>query len=177
MWLGRPNQGRVVRGLVVGAAAALVVGLMPLATEGQSAFGQFCKKVEPRVGMEPTVRECGMRFTAADRYVGIIIRLGRLGEDTHVGVELLDPDRASVWTAQRTISVPAGYFYPDWWMWRVLPVTADEAALAAENVILTAAMIQVEGKPVRERVGDWTLRIRLQRGAPVDFRFALQAAP
>jgi hypothetical protein len=151
---------RIARILVTGATAVLVATLAPSIAEGQTAYGQF-----------------GNKFTTADRYVGIIVRLGQFDEDLDLAVELLDPDQTSVWTYARTFQVPPGRYYPDFWMYRVLPVTADESALASENLNFPSAMIRVDGKPVKERIGDWTLRIRVRRNPPVAFKFTLQAAP
>jgi hypothetical protein len=168
---------RIARILVTGATAVLVATLAPSIAEGQTAYGQFCKKIEPKSDYRLAMYDCGNKFTTADRYVGIIVRLGQFDEDLDLAVELLDPDQTSVWTYARTFQVPPGRYYPDFWMYRVLPVTADESALASENLNFPSAMIRVDGKPVKERIGDWTLRIRVRRNPPVAFKFTLQAAP
>jgi hypothetical protein len=120
-------------------------------------------------------RDCGTKFTTNDAYVAVLIRLTRIDNDTPLSVELLDPDQAAVWTSRRTITVEAGYYFPDWWMWTVLGVAADAAAVASESVALASVMIRVEGKPVKERLGEWTLRVRVRNGPSQSFKFTLQA--
>lgn len=172
------NGRRRLQGLMIGMVVVLMatLGISQIA-EGQSPRTEFCKKIEPKGGGILDTRECGTKFVSTDAYVAIVIYLGRVNDSIDVAFELLDPDQTTVWTVSDTIRLEAGYYYPNWRTWRLLAVAADAAVLAAENIALPAGMIKVEGKPVKERLGEWTVRIRLRRAPPLFYKFTLQAAP
>jgi hypothetical protein len=91
-----------------------------------------------------------------------------------VALELHDPEQALVWRAGEAIQVRAGYYYPVYTLWTVLPVAADEAALAAEHPRLASQRIRIEGRPARERLGEWTLGLRMNNGPPLTRKFTLR---
>lgn len=173
------HRERIPRCLAVAVITIVAITmLVPPTTEAQGSLAvEFCKKVNPTGGGDLFTRECGNKFVASDAYIGLVVRLRQVNDDVRVALELLDPDQASVWTYQTEVRVQPGYYFPEWWVYGILAVTADAAALASENLRLTAGMIKIEGKPVRERTGDWTLRVRLRNSPPLPFKFTLQAAP
>jgi hypothetical protein len=157
--------------VVIGAMAAGI----PAPAAGQSSYGmEFCKRIEPRAGVGLITRQCGTTFTAADSYIGIVVHLYEVTESVSVAVELQDPGQAVVWRRSEAIQVRPGYYYPTYWVWTVLPIAADETALATESPRLAAERIRLEGTPARERLGDWTLNLRLNNGRPATKRFTLR---
>jgi hypothetical protein len=163
------------------------------AVQGQGSYNvEFCRKlilspsmVGSGVGSDPlprskvVTRQCDRKFTTNDGYIGVVLRLMDVRSDADVPVvrELLDPDQTSVWASQSSVPFPfSGGRWLEYSLWGVLPVTADEAALSAED-FSAAGIIRLQGKPVRERTGEWTLRVRLKGGPPQSFKFTLQAAP
>ncbi|MDR7419108.1 MAG: hypothetical protein QN178_09370 [Armatimonadota bacterium] len=174
-----------VRVAPAGSVAISLVVIVAVISFGVSqALGQgshdieICKKVESRghvYGSELVARQCVNRLTTADAYVAIIFHLKNFTDSMTVGVEVLDPDQAAVWSATYPIRVEAGRGYSSYWIWRVLPIAADEAALAAENPQLAAARLRIEGRPVKERLGEWTVRMRINNGWPLTRKFTLAA--
>jgi hypothetical protein len=167
----------VAVGVVAVMAVSASVGTAPASGQGSHDI-ELCKKLESRghvYGSELVTSQCVSRFTTADPYVAIIVHLRNFTDSMDVGVELLDPAQTSVWSATYPIRVQAGYGYSDYWIWRVLPIAADEAALAAENPQLAAARLRIEGRPAKERLGEWTVRMRINNGWPLTRKFTLAA--
>lgn len=69
------------------------------------------------------------------------------------------------------------YYFSNIWIYGTLPVAADLSAIANENVRLVPQVVRVEGKPARERLGEWTMNVWTGGGPPRVLKFTLQAAP
>jgi hypothetical protein len=139
-----------------------------------------CKKVEP--GTQGgffflRYNQCGTQFTAKDSYVGLVAHFRNVSDYTRVTVEVLDPGQAAVWKRDTTYETTSGSWYPNIWVWVILPVAADVATIAAENVRLTASVINLTDKPVAERLGEWTVRARGDRVGTRTVKFTLQPGP
>jgi hypothetical protein len=175
------NLGRVLA--VVAAVSLLGLGQTTGHAQATTVELSACKKIIPQRGFSPgftdslTTRECGNRFTAADPYVAILITLRLIRESLDIGFQLLDPSEAPLWAGRAQVTVEAGYYYENYWLYAVLPVAADLRALAAENAQLAAAALRFPGRPARERLGEWTLRVSINRGRPHVLKFTLVAAP
>ena len=165
--------------LVVGVLTVAI--LTPRSVEAQISLNvSACKKFEPGVQegyFSLRYNLCGIQFTIKDAYVGLVAHFRNVQEYTRVTVELLDPDQASVWKIDRTYEVTGGMYYPNIWVWGILPVGADVAAIATENVRLTGNIIKMTDKPAAERPGEWTLRVRADRAGARTMKFMLQAVP
>lgn len=176
-------RGRVPRGIVAGVIAILAAAVLPpeAGTAQTTIELRTCKKLEFRLhggGSELVSSQCGNQFTTRDAYAGLVIQLRNIRDQVRLDVELQDPDQASVWSRQTQINPPAlatDSFYEVFWMYAILPIAADPTALAREDVRLAFSVIRIQGgKPVSERLGEWTLRVRQDRGAPITLKFTLQ---
>ncbi|MDQ7829567.1 MAG: hypothetical protein QN122_02915 [Armatimonadota bacterium] len=96
---------------------------------------------------------------------------------TTVDAQLLDPEGTAVWTRRTRFDPEPGYYYTNAWVWAILPISTDRSTLAGENVRLALLVIEVQGKPVRERVGEWTLRASVGGLPARSLKFTLSAAP
>ncbi len=105
--------------------------------------------------------------------MGLVAHLQNVNDPTRVTLEVSDPSGTSVWTRQLNYAPTAGYYYPNIWIWVVLPVAADTQALASENVRLTANTIRLTDKPAAERSGEWTLRVQADRAGTRTMKFTL----
>lgn len=179
-------RDRLPKGIAVGVIAFLAVAVLPpeAGTAQTTSEVRTCKKLEFRPhggGSELVSSQCGNQFTTRDAYIGLVIQLRNVRDQVRLDVELQDPDQASVWTRQAQINPPApatDSFYELLWMFAVLPIAADPTALAREDVRLAFSVIRIQGgKPVSERLGEWTLRVRQDRGAPITLKFTLQQPP
>lgn len=94
-------------------------------------------------------------------------------------VELLDPEQNVVWTRTGTLAPPEGQdiIYSDVWLWGLLPLSADSGRLVVENPRFALGVIRTSGRPLRDRIGEWTLRAVLNNGPASVLKFTLQAAP
>lgn len=171
------------RWTVAAAVSSLVLGMAMLVSSppvtAQGTFTiSFCKRLQPQraIYFELTYRQCSAQFTTGDAYVGIVVHLQNVETRTRVDIELLDPNQTSVWKTGELIDVTPGRYYPNLWIWAVLPISADPVALGSENPLLAARRIRVEGSPVMERVGEWVLNVRLDGGRPTSRKFTLQPA-
>ncbi|MDR7549678.1 MAG: hypothetical protein QN131_07060 [Armatimonadota bacterium] len=163
------------------AVAGGLVVLLQLAADAQARMSlSACTKAFSRgavYGSELATRECGNRFTTQDPYVALVIHLENVLEgQTVVAIQLFDPEQTSVWAWRPTITVEPGY-RATYWIWGVLAVAADREALAREDRRLVDQLIEVRGKPVRERLGEWIFQVGLGRGTPQTLKFRLEAAP
>jgi hypothetical protein len=168
-----------VGSLTLGVALLAIAGPLPVAESQSSTWLVACKKLDVRSGgfvVDMVYSQCGAQFTTSDPYVGLVVHLERVQDRTEIIAELLDPDQAVVWTRRAVYAPEPGYLYPNIWLPAVLPVAADTAAVAAENVRLTPYVIKLEGKSARERVGEWTLRAQVNRTTHTR-KFTLRAAP
>ncbi|MDR7521748.1 MAG: hypothetical protein QN168_04710 [Armatimonadota bacterium] len=128
-------------------------------------------------GSEWVPRDCGNRFTNQDPYIALHIQIEHVPEGrTEVPIQLLDPEQTSVWAVRPTLTVDPGRIIT-YTIAAILAVAADAEALAREDRRLVLLMIPVRGKPVRERLGEWTFQVGLGRGAPQTLKFRLEAAP
>ena len=161
---------------VLGVVVVLTI-LAPPPAYGQMSLNLWaCKKLEPRSQdffFDLRYTQCGNQFTAKDPYVGLVAHLQNVNDHTRVTIEVSDPSGTPVWSRQLTYSPTAGYYYPNIRIWVVLPLAADTQALAAENVRLTASMIQLTDKPAAERLGEWTLRVQADRAGTRTMKFTL----
>lgn len=164
------------------AAAALGVAVVLTVLAPPPVYGQLtlnlwaCKKLEPSSQdffFALRFSQCGNRFTAKDPYVGLVTHFQNIDNPTRVTIEVSDPAGTSVWTRQLNYAPTAGYYYPNIWIWVVLPVAADTQALASENVRLTANTIQLTDKPAVDRLGEWTLRVQADRAGNRTMKFTL----
>jgi len=171
----------LARLLVPVAVAAALIVLLQLAADAQARLSlSACKKAISRdtvYGSEWVPRDCGNRFTTQDPYIALVILVEEVREgQTVVAVQLLDPEQTSILASRPTLTVDPGRIISYSFL-LVLPVAADTEALARENRRLVNAMIPVRGKPVRERLGEWTLSVGLNRGTPQTLKFRLEAVP
>jgi hypothetical protein len=172
--------GRVA--LVAGAVLALT--LTPTSSTAQFAVVlNACKKLilltrdrGPTVGDPIAIRECGTRFSAQDAYVALVIRLRQVVDPMEVGMQLLDPSGTSLWAARTQVDVEPGSGYDTYWIYVILPLAAELRALVAEDPRLALSALSFPGRPARERPGEWTLRVSINRGAPTTLRFVVEAA-
>lgn len=166
-------------------SAAIVVAALAL-TQGQGAgYAQStlqllaCKKLLVRRGVSPGMsdslipQECGSRFTTQDPYVALIITFRFLSDTMDVGIQLLDPSESALWATRTEIRVQPDTVYESYWIYAVLPVAADLRALAEENLQLALGALRFPGRPARERLGEWVLRVSVNRGTPNTLRFRL----
>jgi len=165
----------------------LLLGVMAIAVldapavEAQVSFDVVaCKKFDPGTqGGFFFLRysQCGTQFTAKDPYIGVVAHLRNVTEYTRVTVELFDPAQASVWKRETRYETDSGTYYPNIWVWVILPVAADVSTIAAENVRLTTSIIKLTERPAAERLGEWTVRAQADRLGSRTLKFMLQAAP
>ena len=182
--MGRAGWWMRLKGSIIGAVIALLVLAVwaPRAAEAQSFSVVVCGKVEARqvtAGSQLVYSQCGDRFTTAQPYVAVIVELTNVRGRTVVAVELQDPEQNAVWTFTQAIAPPEGQdiIYRKVWYWGVLPLGAEPRALIAADPSLLFHLLTPTGKPVRERLGEWTFRLSLNNGAPGVRKFTLQAAP
>jgi hypothetical protein len=170
---------RWIVALFLGAMAIAV--LMPPVVEAQVSLDLVaCKKIEPGTqGGSFFLRysQCGTQFTAKDPYVGLVAHLRNVTEHTRVTVELLDSVQAAVWKRETRYETDSGTYYPNIWVWVILPVAADVSTIAAENVRLTTSIVKLTERPAAERLGEWTVRAQADRLGSRTLKFMLQAAP
>jgi len=151
--------------VLLGAMAIAV--LTPPVVEAQISLDLVaCKKIEP--GTQGgffflRYNQCGTQFTAKDPYIGLVAHFRNVTDYTRVTVELLDPAQAAVWKRDTTYETTSGSYYPNIWVWVILPVAADVQAIAAENVRLTTSIIKLTERPAAERLGEWTVRTQADR--------------
>lgn len=161
----------------VALAVAVIVTLVAPHAYAQLTLNLWaCKKLEPRSQdffFDLRYTQCGSQFTVKDPYVGLVSHLQNIHDPTRVIVEVVDPSGTTVWSRTLNYSPTAGYYYPNIWVWVVLPIAADAAALANENVRLTANMIRLGEKPAAERLGEWTLRTQADRAGTRTMKFML----
>jgi len=139
-----------------------------------------CKQLAFRqspAGSSLATINCGTRFTTQDLYIGLVIQFADLRDDVDVAILLIDPDQSNALAWRTTIRVDPSIRYSTYQIYLVLAVAADADALAKENRQLADAMIPIRGKPVRDRLGQWTLSVTLGRGQPMLLKFTLEAAP
>ena len=182
--MGRAGWWMRLKGSIIGAVIALLVLAVwaPRAAEAQSFSVVVCGKVEARqvtAGSQLVYSQCGDRFTTAQPYVAVIVELTNVRGRTVVAVELQDPEQNAVWTFTQAIVPPEGQdiIYRKVWYWGVLPLGAEPRALIAADPSFLFHLLTPTGKPVRERLGEWTFRLSLNNGVPVVRKFTLQAAP
>ena len=171
-----------MRGIVALFLGVMAIAILePPGVEAQISLDLVaCRKIEPGTQaffFDLRYSQCGNRFTSKDPYVGLVAHLRNVDEHTRVTVEVFDPGQASVWKRDQTFAPTAGSYYPNLWVWVVLPVAAGIDGLATENVRLTASVIRLTDKPAPERLGEWTLRAQADRAGPRTLKFTLQAAP
>ncbi|MGH7404823.1 MAG: hypothetical protein ACREJA_02955 [Candidatus Methylomirabilales bacterium] len=155
---------------------------LPQAALAQAITVQICKQVEIRqvqAGSQIYYRQCGDRFTTADAYIVLMVHLQGVRQRTRVEVELLDPEQAKVWDVNEMVTPPTDQdiYYSDLWLFRILPLATDLASLFSQNPQLAFRALLVTGKPARERLGEWTLRVRINNGSPIVRKFSLEAVP
>jgi hypothetical protein len=139
-----------------------------------------CRRANPRgdvSGAALDLSECGTRFTTQDRYVAVVVHLQTIRMATTVDAQLLDPEETTVWTRRARFDPEPGYYYTNAWVWAILPISADRSALARENLRLAMFVIEVQGKPVRERVGEWTFRASVGGLPARSLKFTLTPLP
>ena len=93
------------------------------------------------------------------------------------GTDDLNWKHDTVMKRETRYETDSGTYYPNIWVWVILPVGADVSTIAAENVRLTISIIKLTERPVAERVGEWTLRAQADRAGPRTLKFTLQAVP
>ncbi|MGH2453654.1 MAG: hypothetical protein ACRDF5_07805 [bacterium] len=181
---GEFRRGSRLAGITAGATAAfLLVALAAPVAQGQAIMSvHACRRLDVRQvpqGTQVTYLQCGTQFTAADPYIAVVAHLRQIRSRTVVVVELLDPDQAVVWTRRGAIEPPEGsdIYYSDLWLYGLLPLSIDPVRLVAENPAFAFGLIRPSGRPVRDRVGEWTLRAVLNNGSAMALKFTLQAAP
>jgi hypothetical protein len=156
--------GRVV---VVLLGVMAIAVLTPPVVEAQISLDVLaCKKFDPGTqGGFFSLRysQCGTQFTAKDPYVGLVAHLRNITEHTRVTVELLDPAQTAVWKRETRYETDSGTYYPNIWVWVILPVAADVSTIATENVRLTTSIVRLTERPAAERLGEWTLRAQADR--------------
>jgi len=175
-------MGRVMRGGVVLLAVITAIAIVePPVARAQLYFDVLaCRKLEP--GTQSgffflRYSQCGTQFTAKDPYIGLVAHLRNVREYTRVAVEILDPAQTVVWKREARYETTSGTYYPNIWIGAVLPVGADVAAIASENVRLTANIIRLADKPAVERPGEWLVRAQADRAGPRTLTFTLLSGP
>lgn len=166
--------------LGLAACVAMLLTFPTAPVQAQSLNLLACRKVIPRgavEGSELIMRECGSRFTTQDPYVAVVVHLQRVEYEIRLGIQLLDPQENSVWAARGSIRPDPGTSYSDIWIWALIPLAAEPAALAAENRQLVGHMLQFRGKPARERTGQWTMRAIIDSRPPREMKFSLEGVP
>jgi hypothetical protein len=174
------NGLRIPAWLGLVACVALFLTFPTTPVQAQSLNLLACKKVIPRgavEGSELIMRDCGSRFTAQDPYVAVIVHLQRVEYEIRLGIQLLDPQENTVWAGRGSIRPDPGISYSDIWIWALIPLAADPAALALENRLLVSHMLQFRGKPWRERTGEWTMRAIIDSRPPRELKFTLEGVP
>ena len=174
---------RVLTRVAAAALVLLAVALFAPDASGQGANVNLyaCRRLDVRqiqAGTQVNYSQCGGQFTTADRYIAVVVHLRNVRRATLVLAELRDPDKTVVWRGAGLAAPPSGsdVYYRDLWVFGILPVGADASAVSAENPVLLRYVVQVQGKPARERVGEWTLRADVNN-AQTTLKFQLQAAP
>ncbi len=141
-------------------------------------------QVHPLFGLSLTPVDCSDQFTTAERSVELLVEI-YLDTMADVEVTLSDPDQNKVWEWKRRIGPPPGR-YGSWTIWGTLPITANPDEIQRQNPLgagtiraqLTSyQVIRVAGKPVRERVGDWSLRVTVAGDPASTLKFILAPGP
>ena len=174
-------------------AIAIVVGLFLLSQPAKAQVKldkvAACKNVilveQPLFGgaviaRHLETRDCGDRFTTTDRYVGLVCRANREGAAEAgriLEAVLLDPEQNKVWEKRIGTSFPPPAIYGAIDVWGILPIAADPAELSRQmGPILAVGLIRIDGKPARERLGEWTFKVSLTGGEPTVIKFVLGSA-
>lgn len=166
--------------LVLAACVALLLTFPTTLVQAQSLNLLACNKVVLRGaggGVELVMQGCGSRFTTQDPYVAVVVHLQRVEYEVRVALQLVDPQDNSVWAGRGSIQPDPGTSYENIWIWALIPIAAEPAALVAENPPLESHMIHFQGKPARERTGEWTLRAIIDSRPPLVMKFSLEAMP
>ncbi len=175
------NPRILSRNLLAVAAVVSAVILVPSPTEAQSRVSvQACKQIIPRqtaYGPEVLTRNCGNRFTTQDAYAALVLELFDLNDSIQIALLSKDPEQTNVWATRTGFTVESETRYSVASISIVLAIASDAAALAKENPQLLNYLIPVRGKPVRERLGEWTYTVTLGNRPPLVLKFTLEAAP
>ncbi len=101
----------------------------------------------------------------------------RVPVGTAVELVLLDSEQNKVWEKRVPVAFPPPARYGPIDVWGILPIAADPAELARQiGQILAVGLIRVEGKPARERLGEWTFKGFPTGGTPTVVKFVLEPA-
>lgn len=124
-------------------------------------------------------RDCGDRFTTTERYVGLFVEANRSGAaeaGRMLEAVLLDPEQNKVWERRIGTSFPPPAIYGTIHLWGILPIAADPAELTRQvGPILAVGLIRVDGKPAKERLGEWTFSASLSGAQPSTIKFRLES--